>query len=228
MRLVNYRKWTEELGYDREGLIQIKQAEVYGWIQEKAWNMGFFAIPLMYDHYLILTNGIDREGLDQLVRAVEEKTPCPVKAVSVAHKNPVVAQLYASRVLETLDEKIIYIDGDDTVNVIAHIDLDDVTGLISDTSVYEAYLEVTMLLNQLSSQIFEHNGLVSYLGGDNFVAILPSEGYEKLVERIPGCLKVGVGVSINPREAFMLATKALTMIRRGDVKTNYVILHASS
>uniref|UniRef100_A0A7C4NUX6 GTP cyclohydrolase III n=1 Tax=Staphylothermus marinus TaxID=2280 RepID=A0A7C4NUX6_STAMA len=228
VKLVDYRKWTEELGFDREGLIQIKQAEIYRWIQERAWSMGFFAMPLMYDHYLILTNGISREELIDLAEYIEEKTPCSIKVVSITHKNPAIAQLYASRILQVSENKITYIDGEDSVNVIAHIDLNDITSLINETSIYEAYLEVNMLLNQLSSQIYEQNGLVSYLGGDNFVAILPSENYEKLITRIPGCLKVGVGVSINPREAFKLATEALTRIRKGYVKTNYLIIQSSS
>lgn len=228
VRLIGYREWIESLGEDREGFVQTTQAKLYGHLQELAWSRGSFAIPLTFDHYIILSNGLTKEEHSILLEAIESKSPCKVRIASLTHKYPGVVQYIASKLFAKTNDKIIYIDGPEDEYVIAHVDLNDVTRLISETSIYETYVEIVTLLYQLTRQIFEVNGLVSYQGGDNFIAILPYGNHEVIINKLPEFLKVGVGVSKKPREAISLATKALDTIRKGGVDRNYLILSASS
>jgi len=226
IKLDKYREWTEELGDDREGFIQIKQAEIYRVLQEYLWSKDCFALPLRYDYYIALTNGLSREDLITLKERVGAYAPYGLKIASVTHKYPAIAQLIATKHLAS-GEDVVYMDGVEDENVVLHIDLNNITEYTDQTSLYESYIEILMLNYNIARAIYELGGLANYLGGDNLLAILPKDHYKELIEILPSNLKIGVGVSINPRKALKLASQALTRIRRGEVDKNYLILYDS-
>ncbi len=226
-KLIKYREWTEELGFDREGLIQVKQAEIYSYLQKLLWEKDCFILPLRYDYLIALTNNLGKNDLEYIVEEVEPYTPYGLKAVSLTHGYPAIAQLLASRIIEENNEKTVFIDGKEDENVITHIDLNNVSELTIQTSIYESYLEILTLYYNISRNIYELGGIANYLGGDNLLAILPRNEYEKIIRLIPSSLKIGIGISINPRKALLLAAKALSSIRRGETTSNYLVYHDS-
>jgi len=226
IELVDYRKWTEELGYDREGLIQIEQSRIYNTIQKLFWLNNCFVLPFRYDYYIALTNGLNREKLSEIAGQIERETPYGVKTVSTTHKYPSIALYRASMIIR--NNKFYYEDGDEDKYVIVHLDLNNITEMAFETSIYEAYLTILDVYRFISNYVFKHNGIASYLGGDNLFAILPEEEYKLFLEIIPTYIKAGVGISHNSRKALELAARALSMIRSGRVRENIIVLHDSS
>ncbi|OYT40456.1 MAG: GTP cyclohydrolase [Desulfurococcales archaeon ex4484_58] len=227
IKLLKYREWTEELGSNREGIIQIKQSTIYGIFQEKFWEKQCFVLPFRFDYYIVLSNGLSKEDLEVIVKETEQYTPYGIKAVSLTHKYPAIAQMLATKLLHRND-KIIFLDGEEDENVIVHIDLNNITELTDQTSVYESYLEILMLYYYIAKYVFELGGIANYLGGDNLIAIIPYENLERLLNVIPSNVKVGVGVSYYPREALRLAAQALSTIRKKETTQNYLVLNDTS
>ncbi|WP_052833587.1 GTP cyclohydrolase IIa [Staphylothermus hellenicus] len=224
IRLLKYRKWTEELGYDREWIIQKKQARTYDILQTLFSKKNGFVVPLRYDHYLALSNGIDKETHQEILTEIDPVTPYGVKIVSIAHKYPAIGQLIASRLLEEKPGKIIYLDGVEDENVVVHIDFNSVTMYTEMTSIFESYMRILELYDIVTKYVFQLGGITSYLGGDNMLAVVPENKLDELLELIPSYLKAGVGLSYVPRKALLLASKALTIIRSGKVDKRFLIL----
>lgn len=223
LEIHKYREWTEELGSDREGLIQIKQSTIYRELQQIFWSRNCFVLPFRYDYYIVLSNGLVENDLRELVNELENKTPYGIKAVSIAHKYPVYALLKATRLIKS--EKFYYESSSEDEVVVSHIDLNNITELSMETSIYESYVEILSLNYYITKQVFSIGGITNYMGGDNLVAILPIDKYLELVETLPSYLKIGIGVSRVPRRALELSTRALTSIRRGEVNENYYVLY---
>ncbi|MCD6301718.1 MAG: GTP cyclohydrolase IIa [Staphylothermus sp.] len=228
IKLLRYREWTEELGYDREWIIQSKQAKIYDLIQILFSKKNGFAFPLRYDYFIALSNGIDEKTHYEILMEIDSATPYGIKMVSLTHKYPAIAQLIASHIIRDKPGKLVFLEGDEDNNVVAHIDFNNITLYTDMTSVFESYLKIQSLYYNISKYAFQLGGISTYLGGDNMVVILPEEKIDRFLENLPYYLKIGIGVSSVPRKAMSLASKALTMIREGLVRKNYIILRDES
>ncbi len=214
IKLLKYREWTESLGSDREWRIQLLQSNIYSLLQSLFSKRNGFVIPLRYDYYIALSNGINREIHERILVELESITPNGARIVSLTHKYPFIAQLYATNIIEKSRDKLIYRDGVEDENVILHIDLDDVTSLTYSTSVFETYARITSIYAEATSHASRLGGITSYLGGDNMLVILHREAIDDFVEVVPRYLKIGVGISYSPRRALSLAAEALSVLRR--------------
>ncbi len=214
IELYQYRYWTEKLGFDREWIIQSSQAELYSTLQKLFSRNDGLLIPLRYDYYLGLANTISRERHEEIYTAVSTSTPVPIRMVSIAHRYPSTAQLLATYYLASSTKNFIYLDGEEDPTVILHIDVDNITRLTYETSIYETYTLTMKFFTEVATIAFRYGGLAGYLGGDNIIAVLPIDSYRSFIESLPDYVKVGVGVSIKPRKAMELATRALDEIRR--------------
>ncbi len=226
IQLIDYRKWTEEIGFDREGIIQLKQSMIYQKIQSIFWEKNCFTLPFRRDYYIVLSNGVKREDLKEVAKELDQITPYGVRVVSIIHEYPVTALLKASTIIR--EHRFYYEDGLEDEVVVAHIDLNRVMELTDQTSVYESYLEILSLQYYIAKYVFRLGGIIDYMGGDNMIAIIPRTRYNELIEVLPSNLKIGIGVSHIPRKALELAAKALSMIRQGKSEANYHILYESS
>ncbi len=222
IELVKYREWTEELGYDREGVIQVKQSKLYGLLQEYFWEKECFVLPFRYDYYIVLSNGLTCNTLKNIIEKIKPYTPYGVRVVSTIHKYPVIALLRAHQILGK--NEFFYEDGVEDNIVIAHIDLNKVTELAVQTSIYESYLEIMTIYKYINDYAFKYAGITSYLGGDNVIAVLPIDRYEEFLNIIPSYIKVGVGIAFKARKALELAAKALKNIRSGNNVKNVLVL----
>lgn len=223
LEIRKYRDWTEELGFDREGYIQIKQSRIYQTLQEVFWNRNCFVLPFRFDYYIVLNNGLLEKDLSEIIKQVENITPYGIKAVSIVHKYPAYGLLKATRIIR--NNEFYYENGEEDEVVVSHIDLNNITELSIETSIYETYVEVLSLNYYITKQVFSIGGVTSYMGGDNLLAILPIDKYHELVEVLPSYLKIGIGISKVPRKALELSTRALTSIRKGEVSKNYHVLY---
>lgn len=214
VKLLRYREWTESLGPDREWRIQLLQSSIYSLLQSLFSKQNGFVIPLRYDYYIALSNGIDRDTHERILVELDSIAPHGVRIVSLTHKYPLIAQLIASRIIEHSEDKLVYRDGLEDENVILHIDLDDITSLTYSTSVFETYMRITSIYAEITNYATRLGGLTGYLGGDNMIVILHRDGLNDFIDTLPNYLKVGIGISYSPRKALSLAAKALTILRR--------------
>jgi GTP cyclohydrolase IIa len=212
VELRGYRDWTELLGSDREWRIQSAQARLYEVASRASASASALAVPLRYDYILLVTTGLEETEVKEVVDEIAAAAPVSVRHASACAQRPTDAVAKAFRALRggPADPCL----GD--LTVIAHVDLDDVTSLTESTDPVEAYRQVQSLLNGVSSLAFPAGGIVQYLGGDNILVIMPTEGYERLAQDLASLakVKVGVGVARSGREASALATEALDEIRR--------------
>ena len=214
IELYRYRYWTEKLGFDREWIIQSSQAELYSTLQKLFSKNDGLLIPLRFDYYLGLSNTISRKKHEEIFTAISTSTPVQVRMVSIAHEYPSIAQLLATYYLATSTRNFIYIEGKEDPTIILHIDVDNITRLTYETSIYETYTLTMKFFTEVANIAYRYGGIAGYLGGDNIIAILPLNSYKEFMNSLPDYVKIGIGISYRPRKAMELATRALDEIRR--------------
>ena len=218
IKLLGYREWTESLGDDREWIIQTNQSKTYTLIQQLFSKKQGFAIPIRYDYYIALSNGIDKETHREILLEIESIAPSGVKIVSLTHKYPFTAQLLGTRILEESSEKLVYIDGKEDENIILHIDFNDITAMTYMTSVFETYMKIMSFYTNITYAAARLGGITTYLGGDNMIAIMNKDTLREFINNIPSYVKIGGGSSYYPRKALELAARALAIIRKNREK----------
>ncbi len=214
IKLLGYREWTESLGNDREWIIQTRQSKTYTLIQQLFSKKQGFAIPIRYDYYIALSNGIDERTHREILLEIESIAPNGVKIVSLTHKYPFTAQLLGTRILEESTEKLVFIDGEEDENIILHIDFDNITAMTYMTSIYETYMKIMSFYTNITYAAARLGGITTYLGGDNMIAIMNRNTLDEFISNIPSYVKIGGGTSYYPRKALELAAKALSTIRK--------------
>jgi len=213
IKLLEYREWTETLGYDREWKIQELQSNIYSSLQRMFSRRGGFVIPVRYDYFIALSNGFKEKDLEEILTDIEPLSPKGVRVVSLVHKRPFTAQLMASRIAEKEDEKLVYIGGEEEPLAVVHIDFNNITRTTIQTSVFETYVKIMSVYSEITRATIRLGGITGYLGGDNMIAVLSTDAINDLLELLPTYLKAGVGVSLNSRKALELSAKALSDIR---------------
>lgn len=218
---VGYREWTESLGSDREWLIQETQSHLYHGLQEEAAEIGAFVLPLRYDYMIMLASSLSMGEHERLLRRASSLSPVPVRMASSCALTPLRAEARASSRLRRLAPGTYGYSrcpGPEAIAV-AHIDVNNFTFITLSTSTYKAFWHVRKLLLRLHSILARRGGIVSYLGGDNVIAVLPVDEAETMIgEILDEELKAGIGVASRAREALRLAAAALDNIRKSRVK----------
>ncbi len=208
--LRGYREWTESLGSDREWRIQARQSEVFAVLSVEAAGAGALAVPFRHDMHIVVASNTPRHRLEYIAARVSGAAPVPVELRVGCGASPA----------EALDNAFFSRDGCGAreAALLAHVDINDITGYAREKGVYNAYLAVSRLYSRLVEELSEYGALVSYLGGDNLLVLLPFEEepliiLEDVVEEMGA--KAGVGYGVTGRAAAREATRCLDEIRRG-------------
>lgn len=214
---VGYREWTESLGSDREWFIQGTQAELYAVLQNVAAKHNAFPMAARYDYMLILTSNVSPEAHVELLEVIKKYSKVGVRMVSVCGRTPLEAEAKALTLLSRVSVgSLAYVEcPGEELSLIAHLDLNNVTGITKDIGVIKAYHKILELIGRIARIAEQEGGVIQYLGGDNVLVILPTINYIALVERllVEDDLKAGVGIARTPRESLKLAARALHDIR---------------
>jgi len=234
LELVGYREWTEELGSDREWIIQSIQSGLYKFLQEEVSRIGGFVLPLRYDYYILILNGIEVHLMTEIMTKFANISPVPPRLAISCGKTPYDAQLRATSTLRKCGDIVCTsgcIEGEERNEkiVVAHFDIDSFTKKIESSSVYDTFIEIEELCIDLGLKMRGIGGITQYLGGDNVVAFLSLDRIDDLKKMVlRDDLKVGVGIAFTARKAMELASKALdtirSMRRRGDDTQNRIIV----
>ena len=219
LELVGYRKWTEELGSDREWIIQSIQSGLYKFLQEEISRIGGFVLPLRYDYYILVLNGIETDGITEIIAKFADISPVPPKLAVSCSETPYDAQLKATLILRKCNSMLCISDcveneKRDEKIVVAHFDIDSFTKKIELASVYDTFIEIEELCIDLGLKMKSIGGITQYLGGDNIVVFLSLSKINDLRKMVlRDDLKVGIGIAYTARKAMELASKALDTIR---------------
>ncbi len=206
--LQGYREWTESLGADREWLIQARQAELHMSVSVEAARHGGLAIPFRHDTILVLASGASSTLSDGINAVLSERAPVPHRIRIGCGETPAEALDNAFYDREACEGR--------EAAVLAHVDINNITGLQQREGLYSAWDRVVRMLADLHAKLADYGVIVSYLGGDNIIAVLPARPeplllLEDVVEAHDA--KAGVGFARVARKAMMLATLCLDRIR---------------
>ncbi|MCE4627623.1 MAG: GTP cyclohydrolase IIa [Desulfurococcales archaeon] len=227
VELVGYREWTESLGDDREWIIQAGQAGLYEKLQLAAARLGGFAFPLRYDYLLIIATGLGKRDLQEILDTIRLTSRLPVRMSSTAGTTPSSAVLRAQEMLKrTPAGELSYEPGNDGVTVLAHVDINDITGSTASDGIPKSLVVIADLVSGVTRLAYRHGGIAQYLGGDNVLVLLPDRGYEGFAQEVVDefNVKVGIGVARLARTAMMLSSKALHEIRESRAKSNIHVI----
>jgi len=187
-----------------------------------------------FDEMLAVSNGISEEEHRIIQDAVRKRFPITFSMGIGVAETPFQAQLKASRLLQSKGsaqsaarQSVIASEG--TVDLsqsqveLAHFDVNGITKALTDqSSAYQTSLQVMTLYTELMHQFKQHDALLFYLGGDNFMGIANGMSYEHIDSLLSHHrakdlkLKCGIGVAHTARRAAELAAVNLDQIRNGN------------
>ena len=215
LELYNYREWTELLGEDREWKIQEVQHFLSYRLVDRVSQMGGALLPLRYDLFLVLADGIMNAKLTSLFRYAVRLSPVMVRGCMGHGRNPVEAQGEANDCLHDLEPGRLSLGNyEDSPVAVVHYDLNGFRDLTAQTSMYNAFVEVQKLVLDVTLRTYKLGGVTQYLGGDNVITFLNPEDVDGALDLVSTNVKAGVGIGFTPRQALRNATKALTEIRK--------------
>lgn len=238
LKIEGYGPWTLKLGSDREGQLQIFQANLYSQLQKIFSERDSIVYFNRFDELIAISNGLSLEDH----RAIEREITDIFKDLNISMsigigKTPFEANIaaYHSRKNNKLviNSKLVYADdelqslyGDanqlpkDMFTQILHLDIDNSTKVSNVQSPYEITSRIMKMFSNLIELFVEQKAMTFFVGGDNFMAISNTVTKEKALEIIGKIyntenikLNCGIGVAPTGRKAVQAATEALDTIR---------------
>ncbi len=230
----NYGPWTGTLGSDREHRLQILQADLYSAIQRNFADRQGLVFFNRFDEMLAISNGITEEEHQKIKERVQKELPVTISMGIGIAANPFRAQVRASKLLQekgsaqsptrssvlacerTLDLACSYVQ-------VVHFDIDRITQTLMDrVSAYETSMHVMTLYAELMHLFREHEALLFFVGGDNFMGVANGVSVEEIDSLLVQYrsrnikLKCGIGIARTGRRAAELATMNLDLIRNAN------------
>ena len=233
LQLDNYGPWTVTPSPRRETDLQSLQARLYADFADFVGREDGYAFFDRFDNIIGVTNGIDRAGHDRFQERVRNQYPVTASMGVGVGETPIDALGTATRKLQdagsaqdpnrteilAVDETIGHTVGDLTI---AHFDIVDVTGTLTDTqNAAKTTLTVQRTALELAEYMqTEHDSIARFVGGDNMIAVCPTldrEAFDTardvVGERAGVELQVGVGQGATAHGAGYRAKLALEECR---------------
>ena len=221
IKLVNYKKWTETLGYDREHIIQEIQGKLHGIVAKEFARYGAFAHPLRYDYMIAFTNGLNINEHKEILNELRKISPVPIVMSIAVSETVIKAEQIASKICNCENkgnEIITHGEIPDLSKLcIIHADLENSTKLFQNHSTYETYLYVMSILQEFTEIVRSMYGLSLYIGGDNMLGITTPEYLDlNLLRKFSKKyrIRIGIGIDVKAREAIKKATYTLDKLRK--------------
>lgn len=238
LKIEGYGPWTLKLGSDREGQLQIFQANLYSQLQKIFSERDSIVYFNRFDELIAISNGLSLE--DHL--AIEHEISDIFKDLNISMsigigKTPFEANIAAHHSRKNnklvINSKLVYADDEvrslyddanqlpkDMFTQILHLDIDNSTKVSNVQSPYEITSRIMKMFSNLIELFVEQKAMTFFVGGDNFMAISNTVTKEKALEIIGKIYKTeniklncGIGVARTGRKAVQAATEALDTIR---------------
>jgi GTP cyclohydrolase IIa len=233
IQLDNYGPWTVTPEPKLESELQILQAKIYAYLQEKFAKLGGVVFHARQDNLIAVTNGIDIEHHKSIAQEFAREFPLTASMGIGIGRQAYEAQVNATLALQGAGSSrsaqrraavVGEVLGDRLPGwvKVAHADINHST-LFTDTKpIYDTHLLIQHTYNELADQFLQKGALVFYMGGDNFIALINGlddgavvQVFKHIKRRLGVELKAGIGEAPSPLKAVHLASKALQEIRAG-------------
>jgi len=247
IQIDNYGPWTVTPGPRAEPDLQALQSRLYGDLEREFGAHGGIVFFNRFDNLIAISNGMDYDDHLLIQKSIRNRYPITISMGVASASTPIEAQKIATKLIQDgggaqSEERceILEIDSlaseDDSQVQIAHIDIDDITGTLTDVaSAYDTSLVVYEVLVALMKEFEAIGGMCFFIGGDNYMA--PSNGITedvlrdtlKSVDKKTGVtLKAGVGISTSAGRAADLADIGLEDIRAKSTDDSVIFLDDTS
>lgn len=231
IQLDNYGPWTGTLGSDREHRLQVLQADLYSAIERSFADREGLVFFNRFDEMLAISNGITEKEHQMIRDSLQREFPITMSMGIGVAENPFQAQLRASKLLQAKGsaqspERTSIIAYQETLDLarsyvqVAHFDIDGITQTLTDhASAYDTSLHVMTLYAELMQKFREHEALLFFVGGDNFMGVANGVTLEQIDSLLAYYrsrnikLKCGIGIARTGRKAAELAAMNLDLIR---------------
>ncbi|HKM78834.1 MAG TPA: GTP cyclohydrolase IIa [Candidatus Bathyarchaeia archaeon] len=230
IQIDNYGPWTTTLGNDREHQLQILQAELYASLQRNFSVRNALVFFNKFDEMYAITNGISKDEHLKIREQALSTFPFTVSMSIGVGSSPYEAQAQASRMLQATgsaqsEKRKMVLVGDHSLTLdesyaqIIHIDVDGITKLIDHDDSFETSQKLVHTHAQLMELFSQHNSLLFYMGGDNFMGAIGQHDENAILRGLEGihinglALKYGIGRAATARKAAELATMNLEQVR---------------
>ena len=232
IQIDNYGPWTVTPNPRAEPDLQTLQSRFYGDLEREFGARGGIVFYNRFDNLIAISNGIDKQDHIKIQESIRNRYPITISMGIASRDNPREAQKIATEMIqkgggaqskdrcEILNIESLANEEESKVQI-AHIDIDDITTTLTDVeTAYDTSLVVYDVLNELMKELYKHNGLCFFIGGDNYMA--PSNGITKsqlreilktVGDKTGVRLKAGVGISKNGGRSADLADLGLEDIR---------------
>jgi GTP cyclohydrolase IIa len=238
IKIEGYGPWTLKLGSDREGQLQIFQANLYSHLQKMFSERDAIVYFNRFDELIAISNGLSLEDHLDIEREIGSRYKDLNISMSIGiGASPFEANIAAhhSRKNNKLVDKskLVYADNEirsvysnaktfpkDMFSQILHLDIDNSTKVSNEQSPYEITLRIMKVFANLIELFVEQKAMTFFLGGDNFMSISNTVTKEKALEIIDKIYKTeniklncGMGIARTGRRSVQAATEALDTIR---------------
>jgi len=230
IQIDNYGPWTTTLGNDREHQLQILQAELYASLQRSFSARDALVFFNKFDEMYAITNGISKDEHLKIREEALSHFPFTVSMSIGIGSTPYEAQTHASRMLQAAgsaqsEKRKMVLVGDHSLTLdesyaqIIHVDVDGITKLIDHNDSFETSQKLVRTHAELMELFSQHNSLLFYMGGDNFMGAIGEGDDIPILRELRGihinglALKYGIGRAATARKAAELATLNLERVR---------------
>lgn len=241
IQIDNYGPWTVTPGPRAEPDLQTLQSRLYGDLEREFGVHGGIVFFNRFDNLIAVSNGMDYDDHKLIQDSIRNRYPITISMGVGTAPTAYEAQKIATEMIQkgggaqsASRSEVLNIDSladDDGFVQIAHIDIDDVTGLLTDVeTAFDTSIKVYEVLNALMVELSSIGGLCFFIGGDNYMA--PSNNItDDTLRDALACvddktgvkLKAGIGRSKTPAKAADMADIGLEDIRAGKVDDTVII-----
>ncbi|MCS3900965.1 GTP cyclohydrolase III [Methanococcus voltae] len=248
MQIDNYGPWTVTPNPRRESDLQALQSRLYTDLSLQFGVHKGLVFYTRFDNLIAVTNGIDLETHKRIQNSVKNRYPFTLSMSIASAETPYEAQKIATKRLqeygsaqdevrkEVFDVSTELVSENEGYVQLAHIDIDDVTGTMTDKdSAYDTYLQIKDAQVKLFKSLKKYNALGFFIGGDNFMC--PCNGmnendlscmFEDILKSDGISLKAGLGIGKTAEDASNLADIGLEIIRDGKCEGSVYTLKQNS
>lgn len=242
IQIDNYGPWTVTPGPRAEPDLQTLQSRLYGDLEREFGAHGGIVFFNRFDNLIAVSNGMDYDDHKLIQDSIRNRYPITISMGVGSADTAYEAQKIATEMIQKGGGaqsasrcEVLNIDSladdDDSYVQIAHIDIDDVTGLLTDVeTAFDTSIKVYEVLNALMVELSQIGGLCFFIGGDNYMA--PSnnisddvlrDALERVDAKTGVRLKAGIGRSKTPAKAADMADIGLEDIRADKVDDTVII-----
>lgn len=234
IQIDNYGPWTVTPEPRAEPDLQTLQSRLYGDLEREFGAHGAIVFFNRFDNLIAVSNGMGYDEHKLIQNSIRNRYPITISMGVGCAPTAYEAQKIATEMIqkgggaqEANRSEVLNIDSlstdyeDDSYVQIAHIDIDDVTGQLTDVkTAFDTSIKVYEVLNALMVELSTIGGLCFFIGGDNYMS--PSneinedmmrEVLKRVGEKTGVKLKAGIGISKNAGKAADLADIGLEDIR---------------